>query len=49
MDTVENHIEGLAEQIIEEDAQQRAQDLVSSMLTVSIFEILRFPRRIYIA
>lgn len=48
MDTVENHIEGLAEQIIEEDAQQRAQDLVSSMLGLGIFTILIFSRRIYI-
>ena len=28
MDTVEKNIEGLAEQIIEEDAERRAQELV---------------------
>lgn len=32
MDTVENRIEGLAEKIIEEDTQQRAQDLVNSFI-----------------
>ena len=31
MDTVEKNVEGLAEQIIEEDAERRAQDLVSSV------------------
>ena len=32
MDTVETRIEGLAEKIIEEDTQQRAQDLVNSFM-----------------
>ena len=35
MDTVEKNIEGLAEQIIQEDAERRAQDLVSSARIIS--------------
>lgn len=32
MDTVENRVEGLAERIIQEDEERRAQDLVSTRL-----------------
>lgn len=35
MDTVEKNVEGLAEQIIKEDAERRAQDLVSPRWSVA--------------